>query len=254
MVRGLDVFREHFTPYANCYALIGGTACAVVMEDAGLDFRATKDLDIVLYVEAVDEQFVGAFREFVRAGGYQNQQKSTGKKVFYRFYSPTNTEYPIMLELFSRQPDGVTLGDDSHLTPIPLDEEATSLSAILLDNDYYSFIQDGKVEMSGLSLVGPEYLIPLKARAWIDLCQRKEGGEEIDSKSIRKHRNDVIRLYRLLSPDTRIALSHSVKEDMELFVQRVHEQEAVDVKHLGLKQTTLNDVLESLGQIYNLSC
>jgi hypothetical protein len=36
--------------------LIGGTACIVIMQEAGLDFRATKDLDIVLYVEAAVKQ------------------------------------------------------------------------------------------------------------------------------------------------------------------------------------------------------
>ena len=34
MVRGLDKFREHFAPFAENYVLIGGTACALVKEDA----------------------------------------------------------------------------------------------------------------------------------------------------------------------------------------------------------------------------
>ena len=38
MVKGLDVFRRHFEHYTDRYVLIGG----VVMEEAGLDFRATK--------------------------------------------------------------------------------------------------------------------------------------------------------------------------------------------------------------------
>lgn len=253
MVRGLNIFREYFASYVNCYAIIGGTACTVVMEDAGLNFRATKDLDIVLYVEAIDKEFVNAFREFVKSGGYQNQQKSTGKKIFYRFYSPRNSGYPVMLELFSRQPDGIALGNNSHLTPIPFEEEVTSLSAILLDDDYYSFIRTGKIDMNGLSVVGAEYLIPLKAKAWIDLCQRKDDGEEIDSKSIRKHRNDVVRLYRLLSSDTKVILSDSIKQDMEFFVQLVHDQGGFDVKQLGLKTTTLEVVLDNFKQIYNLS-
>jgi len=49
MVNGLERFRKHFAPYTDQYILIGGTACTVIMQEAGLDFRATKDLDIVLY-------------------------------------------------------------------------------------------------------------------------------------------------------------------------------------------------------------
>lgn len=61
MVNGLEHFRKHFAPYVDQYVLIGGTACTVIMQEAGLDFRATKDLDIVLYVEALHENFVRAF-------------------------------------------------------------------------------------------------------------------------------------------------------------------------------------------------
>ena len=45
MVRGFDKFREQFRAYAGQYVLIGGAACDLLMEEAGLDFRATKDLD-----------------------------------------------------------------------------------------------------------------------------------------------------------------------------------------------------------------
>ena len=105
MVKGLEVFREHFRNFADRYVLIGGAACDIAMTGAGLPFRATKDLDIVLFVEALDSAFVRAFWEFVRTGGYEVQEKSTGEKQFYRFQKPANADYPFMLELFSRQPD-----------------------------------------------------------------------------------------------------------------------------------------------------
>lgn len=85
MVRGIERFKTHFAPFADRYVLIGGTACSLVMEDVGLEFRATKDLDIVLCVEALDSDFVTAFWEFIREGKYKVQEKSTGQKQFYRF-------------------------------------------------------------------------------------------------------------------------------------------------------------------------
>lgn len=35
MVEGLRRFAEHFAAFTNQYVLIGGTACSVLMEDAG---------------------------------------------------------------------------------------------------------------------------------------------------------------------------------------------------------------------------
>lgn len=56
-IRGLSRFRERFAAYAESYVLIGGAASLLVMEEAGLTFRATKDLDLVLCVEALDSRF-----------------------------------------------------------------------------------------------------------------------------------------------------------------------------------------------------
>jgi predicted nucleotidyltransferase len=68
MVKGLEVFRDYFREYSDRSILIGGTACDLAMEEAGVAFRATQDLDIVLCVEALDKEFVKAFWAFVRAG------------------------------------------------------------------------------------------------------------------------------------------------------------------------------------------
>ena len=88
MVRGLDSFKAHFEGYEANYVLIGGTTASLAMDEAGLKFRATVDLDIVLCVEALDPDFVRKFWEFVQTGNYQNRQKSTGDRQFYRFCCP----------------------------------------------------------------------------------------------------------------------------------------------------------------------
>jgi len=82
MVQGLARFREHFAPYKENYMLIGGAACMLALNNKGYEFRKTKDLDILLSVEALDSKFMKAFWEFIRGGKYQHQQKSTGKKLF----------------------------------------------------------------------------------------------------------------------------------------------------------------------------
>lgn len=50
MVFGVDRFRAHFAGHEHQYVLIGGATCELIMDEPGLDFRATKDLDIVLVV------------------------------------------------------------------------------------------------------------------------------------------------------------------------------------------------------------
>jgi len=251
MVRGLAKFREQFRAHAGQYVLIGGTACDLLMEEAGLGFRATKDLDIVLSVEALDTAFVRDFWAFVRAGKYQVQQSATGERRYYRFLKPENDEYPFMLELFARKPDMLDLTEGAHLTRIPVDEEISisSLSAILLDDVYYAFLHSGKRTIEDIPIVGPGHLIPLKARAWLDLTRRKEAGDAIDAKSITKHKNDVFRLYRVIDPGFKIDIPKEIRADMEAFLNAMGS-EGVDLKNLGIKSQDLDSILGELRRLY----
>ena len=140
MVRGLDIFREHFKDFEQNYVIIGGTACDININEIGLTPRATKDIDIILIVEALTPEFVTHFWEFIRLGNYGDKEKSTEDRKYYRFLKPENEEYPFQIELFSRIPDLLdSLEEESHLTPIPVDTDISSLSAILMNDDYYSF-------------------------------------------------------------------------------------------------------------------
>lgn len=253
MVKGIDQFRAHFADFADRYVLIGGAACYLAMEEAGLEFRVTKDLDIVLCIETLDTEFVSAFWEFIKKGGYKNQQQSTGKKLFYRFNEPEDETFPWMLELFSRIPDALTVKGKTHLTPIPVDEEISSLSAILLDEAYYGFIHDSKKENGGFTVVPPECLIPLKAKAWLDLTERRDAGKEVNKKDIKKHKNDVFRLFQLLEPDTRLSLPGSIGEDLNRFLQEVEANPPLSLKPFGLMGITIGQVFGALREIYGLS-
>jgi len=249
MVRGIDKFHEQFRAHAAQYVLIGGAACDLLMEEAGLEFRATKDLDIVLCVEALDASFVRAFWGFVQAGKYQVQQSATGERRYYRFLKPENDEYPFMLELFARKPDMLDLAEGAHLTPIPVDEEISRLSAILMNDAYYAFLHSGKRTIEGIPIVGPEHLIPLKARVWLDLTGRKEAGEAVDAKSIAKHKNDVFRLYRVIDPAFKTDIPKDIRDDMGAFLDAMRS-EPVDLKNLGIKDQGLDSILGELRRLY----
>jgi len=252
MVKGLDLFRQHFADYANQYVLIGGTAATLAMEDAGLDFRATKDLDIVLHIEALNAEFGATFWTFVERGRYTVRQASgTGRPVHYRFSKPEDDRFPAMLELFCRAPDGITLLEGSRLTPIPIDEAVASLSAILLDEDYYEFIMSGRRESDGLSWVGEDRLIALKASAWLDLTARQARGEAVDNRDVRKHANDVLRLSQLLTPDLRVPLAAKIADDLNRFLDGLAADRSFDPQSLKVAGT-IEVIIERITLAYDL--
>lgn len=167
MVTGFTKFKESFKGFEDQYVIIGGTACDLIMENEDLSFRATKDIDIVLIVESITKEFGRKFWEYVKEAGYVHLNKSTGEAQFYRFTNPKSKEYPYMIEIFSRNPDSITLGEDAVLTPLPIDEEISSLSAILLNEAYYDLLRQGQIIIEGIPVLSPTCLIPFKAKAWL---------------------------------------------------------------------------------------
>lgn len=250
MVVGLDRWRTHFADYADRYVLVGGVACDRLMEDAGLAFRATKDLDVVLFVELLDASFAQAFWDFVGAGGYEVRAKAEGGNL-YRFAKPQTGDYPYMIELFSRAPEGFDLAPGTRLTPLPIEESIASLSAILLDEGYYAFLRDCTLLLQGLPLLSEAGLIPFKARAYLDLAARKAAGEAVDSKDVRKHRSDVFRLLQLLPAQGAKQLPGQIKIDMQAFLEAVRADDTFNPGDLGLRMSA-HDALVRLAEAFGL--
>ncbi len=187
------------------------------MGDFGLEFRATKDLDIVLLADSLPPAFFERFWAFIREGQYGSLEQSETRPSFYRFKNPKDIRHPVMIELFCR--NFLPISEDHHLTPVPAEEGISSLSAILLGDDYFGYIASSRITIDGVPTVPVECLIPLKARAYLDLVARNDGGEQIDSRKINKHRNDVMRLYRTLIPDARFILPAQLQNDLRQFLE-----------------------------------
>lgn len=225
MVKGLDIFAAFFAGHEANYALIGGVATQMVLEEAGLPARATKDLDIVLCIEALDAPFGEKLWAFIRAGGYEIREEGAEPRRFYRFVKPADPRFPYMLEFFAREPGRLPLAGDAHLTPVPIEAEVVSLSAILLDPDYYGFIHAHTRELGGVRIVTEQGLIPLKARAWLDLVARKAADPDaVDGRHIAKHRNDVLRLSQLLTDYVRIDTPAAIATDVARFADDVSSE------------------------------
>jgi hypothetical protein len=126
-----------------------------------LVFRATKDIDLVLIIEALDACFVKQFRKFIQEGNYHQTQVEGKERKYYRFANPANENFPVLIELFSKRPNVIREIEGIHLTPIPVEEDLSSLSAILMDDEYYKFTIDNIQQVDDLSVASAEVLIAL---------------------------------------------------------------------------------------------
>ena len=79
MVRGMEKFKEYFKSFGGNYVITGGTACEIHEENNALVPRATKDIDIILVVEALSDDFVEGFWQFVKDGHYGEKSKGVNQ-------------------------------------------------------------------------------------------------------------------------------------------------------------------------------
>ncbi len=246
MVKGIEHFKRYFRDYADQYVLIGGAACDISFGNFHAAFRATRDLDVVLIVEALTKEFGQRFWEFIRDGEYQNRAKSSGVPQYYRFDRPARKDFPAMIELFARTE--YLLSDGSALTPLHIDDSTSSLSAILLNASYYQVLMMGRDIVDGLSILKHSWLIPFKAKAWLDLKERGMKGEHVDSRDLKKHRNDIIRIAAELVLE-RCELPEEVRNDMEDFISAMDltDQELRNLKYPGVKA---DDIRRTLADAY----
>lgn len=227
MVIGLDKFRDSFRAYSDKYVIIGGTACDVALRDTVMKPLATDDIDMILIVENMTPEFANAFWNFIKEGRYTNgKRKRDGDKSpvyeLYRFENP-DAGYPVMIELLSRHSD--LLGEPSgfYIEPIPTSEEDSSLSAIMMDDDYYELTIRNTLMDDGLRFASPIALICLKIKAYLNLIAEREAGRQVNSKDIKKHRNDVMKLAATTSLVDSIVVPRAIFEAIQQFIKLMHQ-------------------------------
>lgn len=108
-------------------------------------------------------EFASIFWEYIKEGGYKCGWKNEQNMHFYRF-TEGKFGYPTMIELFSRKP-GYLLEIEEGIIPIHIDDDTSSLSAILLNDDYYKFMMSGRRVVDGIGVLGAEHLISFKMYA-----------------------------------------------------------------------------------------
>lgn len=99
-----------------------------------------------------------------------------------------------MIELFPKP--GYKLEVDEGIIPIHMDEDTSSLSAILLMM-ISIILCCRRAVVDGISVLRAEYLIPFKMFAWLDLKNKKQNGEHVDSRDIKNINMMCFDCYRL---------------------------------------------------------
>jgi hypothetical protein len=223
MVKGLEKFKEHFAGFEDNYVIIGGTACDVILQNTDMRPRATDDIDMILVIEKMTAEFGQRFWEFIVLGEYKTRQRKRGDKEpateLFRFINPKEG-FPVQIELLSRYPDVLGEPTGFHLTPIPVGEKIPSLSAILLDEEYYHHTIDSSVIEEGIRIANPLSLLCLKVKAFLNLTEEKKTNPDVRSGDIKKHRDDVFKLLAMrIDPLTPIELSDKMKGELSIFVE-----------------------------------
>ena len=235
-------FSQNLIKHKDKYILIGGNACALVFEQHGQDFRPTQDLDIVLVIEEFTDEFANDLWAYLQGGGYEGKrfhQNSTSGNV-YRFVIPddaaTVNTYPKQIELFSRKPDDVDLFEGkSHLVPIETAEGISNFSAILIDDDYYTYLKNSVMTIDTVNTVHHQCLMVLKAKAWI-------GNKELYSKDLIRYIGDV---YKHPFDICRLLALYDEEDGPQQVEKRIHDDlmTVVDLFKSSEEQTNLETYL-----------
>lgn len=256
MVKGIEKFREAFNAFSDNYVIIGGTACDAALSKTLIEPRATVDIDMILVVENMTPDFARAFWRFIKEGKYKNgkRKRGDGKTPVYELYrfEEGKPGYPVKIELLSRHSD--ILGEPSgfHIEPIPADEDVSSLSAIMMDKEYYDLtIQNSYIE-NGLRFASHYALVALKSKAYLNLLSERESGRTVNTKDIKKHRNDVLKLVAAIGFPRPITVHAEIWESVQRFARLIEEELETNPKSLrDALQRTPSDIRVYLDILRN---
>jgi hypothetical protein len=256
-MEGLNKFREAFEAYSDNYVIIGGTACEFTMTGTAVRSRATHDIDMIVIMEKMTVDFSEHFWKFIREGGYRPAKCKTAKGEapkyeLYRFIDG-KPGYPEMIELLSRHPDILGEPKGSTIEPLPIDEDISSLSAIIMDDDYYYFTVNHSRLTYGLRHADSAALIALKTRAYLNLLQDKANGGHVNDRDIKKHRSDVLKNVAIME-ERQVKAPASIVACVKDFVASIRDEwDSLAVplaKALFQDESFIEGLLEQLDDMF----
>ncbi|MDR2914296.1 MAG: hypothetical protein LBV74_05635 [Tannerella sp.] len=143
-----------------------------------------------------------------------------------------------------------------HLTPVPVGEEISSLSAILLDEEYYNHTIGSSILEDGIRIANPLSLLCLKVKAFLNLTKERKTNLNVRSGDIKKHRDDVFKLLAMrIDPFTPIALSVDMKESINTFIGMMEQSLPNQSLQDSLQRTNdeIRGYLDIMKEIFGLT-
>lgn len=232
-MNGQDFLSNYLGSFSNDYVLIGGNACILNFEKIKVEFRATADLDIVLIVENQNEKFYAHLCQYLIDNGYVGglYKCKENNACAYRFTlkGEQRVDRPKIIELFSKKPDyfDAEKSDKLHITPIETAEGISNLSAILLDDEVYSFVIKHKYKIDNVSTVNLQCLFGLKSIAWHNNEKLFAEGAVTKEITVYKHPADMVRIAAVI-PETEYLYPKGIFESIQESKNKLKLPEVAD--------------------------
>ena len=162
----------------------------------------------------------------------------------------------IFKKYFELYPDSyVIIGGTACDIIIAEADDFTSLSAILLNDEYYNYMIEHSQFEDGLRRANIEALICLKVIAFLEIKERIENGSKEDSKQMKKHKADIFRLTVMLTPDTEFLLPTNIQNHVNHFIEAIKGEipDKAIFKEMGLGSIDSNRVYEQLKKSFRIN-
>lgn len=229
------------------YFIIGGHATAYNLKLQGIDFRVTRDYDIVLISEVNDESFADDLSNFLKIGQYlYGYRNSDNKRIAYRFESPKKENYPEIIVFFVEEGKHMQ-SLDNRFAKLDITYDDSKISAMVLSKDIYTFAKNHVIEINGLMFEDLSGLIALKSYAYFENLELYNL-KKVNSDSYKKHLRDIVKIIGAM-PQEDIhkinGLPDTLKKSIEKIIDVVAKSKNL-LKDYSLNEQIVVSVLKTL--------
>ena len=242
---GLSHFESHFRDMKDHYVIVGGFATLMLLDrELPNHGKATHDIDLVL-LTSTSAEMAAKLKTYIKEGGYTIQKGQQDRYQYYRFVDPDAEGYAKEIELFASEEYGIDLNEGQRIIPIDPEEGLYSLSAIMLDQEYFNVIKSNIEVIDNIPYSNTPSTMLLKMSAVYDLYRR---GDD----KWKKHRRDILKLALLLTGEERIVLTGRMTTDVDFFKTEVEKLTPKVIKQIVGKDMIVdkNEVIESIEKVF----
>jgi len=242
---GLSHFEAHFRELKDQYVIVGGFATLILLDrELHNHGKATHDIDLVL-LTSTSVEMAAKIKTYIKEGGYTIQKGQQDRYQYYRFAEPKSEGYPKEIELFASEEYGIVLEEGQRIIPIDPEEGLYSLSAIMLDREYFDMIKSNIEEIEGVPYSNTLATMLLKMSAVYDLHHR---GDD----KWKKHRRDILKLTLLLIGEERLVLKGRMIDDVNFFKSLAKELTPKMIKQIVGKDVVIDKdtVIRTIEQVF----